>query len=280
MTSKTHGILSGTVSSGTTYTGLASVNTVCGGNPSASCLATNKTVSVDATIGLDGTISVTEVDFIDDPSVDEIEGVIYETTTPGTFGMIVSDVVNASGNSALNNVVAGFTLDFTLDQAGANFAVDTRNLGAVVSGGFSSAADLVTGQQVMIHVESTNTNGGTFNVVTDRLALRYSRFSAAVSVAGGGNQFSITPPAFLGLIGTPQVQTFPGITVFDGVTDISGVTTGDNVSIRAKGSGSPIYRGARFFVPGRKLSACATARFFNHTETALSRHHRRRNDCP
>lgn len=230
--SKTRGTLTGTISSATTYTGLLSVDTVCGGSaPTASCLNTGKTVSVDATIGLDGTVSITEVNFIDDPSVDEIEGVIYPTATVGTFGMIVFDAVNASNNSALNNVGSGFTLSFTLDPS-ATFAVDTRNLGAVVSTGFSSPSDLFAGQQVMIRVQSTNTNGSTFNVVTNRLVLRYSRTSATVSSVGG-NAFGIVPPNFFGLNGAPLVQTFPGITVFDNITDISGLTAGDNVSIRA-----------------------------------------------
>ena len=230
--SKTRGTLTGSISSSTTYTELVSANAVCGGSaPTASCLATGKTVSVDATIGLDGKVSINEVDFIDDPSADEIEGVIYPTSTVGTFGMIVFDAVNASNNSALNNVGSGFTLNFTLDPS-ATFAVDTRNLGAVVSTGFSAQSDLFAGQQVMIRVQSTNTSGTTFAVVTNRLVLRYSRTSATVSSVGG-NAFGIVPPNFFGLNGSPLVQTFPGITVFDNVTDLSGLTAGDNVSIRA-----------------------------------------------
>jgi hypothetical protein len=230
--SKTRGTLTGTTSNATTFTGLSSpADTVCGGHPSASCVATGKTVSVDATIGLDGTISITEVDFLDDPSVDEIEGVIYPTGTPGTFGMIVYDAVNASNNSALTNVGSGFVLAFTLDPT-ATFAVDTRNLGAAVSAGFSSQSDMFAGQQVMIRVQSTNTSGTTFNVVTNRLVLRYSRTSATVSTVGG-NAFGIVPPNFFGLNSAPLVQTFSGITAFDNITDISGLTAGDNVSIRA-----------------------------------------------
>src|SRR5262249_43023784 len=88
ITSKSRGTLTGTISSTTTYTGLLSVNNVCGGSAaSATCLNTpsTKTVSVDATVATDGTISITEVDFIDDPSVDEIEGTIYPTTDPNIF---------------------------------------------------------------------------------------------------------------------------------------------------------------------------------------------------
>jgi hypothetical protein len=233
ITSVTRGTLAGAVSSSTTYTGLLSVNNVCGGSaPTASCLGTSKTVSVDATIALDGTISITEVDFIDDPSTDEIEGVIYPTTTANTFGMIVSDVINASGNATLNPVGSGSQIHFTLDP-GATFAVDTRNLVASIPSGFASQSDMFPGQQVMIHVK-TVTSGSTLNVVTDRLVLRYSRLTGTVNNVSG-NEFGMqTLPPFLGtFIGTPEVQTFPGITVFDNISDLTTLTNGDTVSFRA-----------------------------------------------
>jgi hypothetical protein len=72
--------------------------------------------------------------------------------------------------------------------------------------------------------------------VTDRLVLRYTRTSATASVVGG-NAFSIQNLASLfgTFVGTPQVQTFPGVTVFDNdVTgDITGISNGDVVSFRA-----------------------------------------------
>ncbi|HWZ98173.1 MAG TPA: DUF4382 domain-containing protein [Candidatus Dormibacteraeota bacterium] len=233
ITSATHGTLTGAVSSTTTYTGLLSVNNVCGGSaPTASCLGTSKTVSVDATISTAGVVSITEVDFIDDPSTDEIEGVIYPTTTANTFGMIVSDVINASGNATLNPVGSGSQIHFTLDPS-ATFAVDTRNLVASIPSGFASQSDMFPGQQVMIHVK-TATSGSTLNVVTDRLVLRYSRLTGTVNNVSG-NEFGMqTLPPFLGtFIGTPEVQTFPGITVFDNISDLTTLTNGDTVSFRA-----------------------------------------------
>src|SRR5262249_33296323 len=112
VTSKSRGTLTGALTSGatgTTYTGLRSVNNhVCHGSAaSVACIANGKTVSVDATVSSAGKVTITEVDFIDDPAVDEIEGVIYRTTDPNKFGMIVSDAVNATGNSSLTNVGAG-----------------------------------------------------------------------------------------------------------------------------------------------------------------------------
>ena len=235
ITSATHGVLTGAVSSTTTYTALSAVNATCNNQPAdATCLGTGKTVSVDATISPAGVISITEVDFLDDPSINELEGIIYPTTTAGLYGMVVSDVINATGDTNLNSVVSGSQIQFTLDVS-ATFAVDTRNLGAPASVGFNSASDLFPGQQVMIHVK-TATAGTFLSVVTDRLVLRYTRTSATASVVGG-NAFSIQNLASLfgTFVGTPQVQTFPGITVFDNdVTgDITGISNGDVVSFRA-----------------------------------------------
>jgi len=259
ITSATHGVLTGAVSSTTTYTGLFSSGTVCGGSaPSATCLATNKTVSVDATVSNTGVVSITEVDFIDDPFVDEIEGVIYPTTTVGTFGMVVSDVVNATGNANLSAMVAGSRVQFTLDSS-ATFAVDTRNLGAAISGGFGSAGDLSPGQQVMIHVK-TATPGTFLNVVTDRLVLRYTRATATVNIVGG-NAFSIQnlPPFFGTFIGTPQVQTFPGVTTFDNAADITGISNGDTVSFRALYLNPNVANPAFLAAKVRKESSAAAA---------------------
>ncbi len=266
ITSATHGVLAGTISSTTTYTGLFSVGMVCGGSaPSAACLGTNKTVSVDATISSAGVVSITEVDFLDDPFVDELEGTIYPTTTPGLFGMVVSDVINATGNANLNSVVSGGQIQFTLDPL-ATFAVDTRNLGTTASVGFNSSSDLFPGQQVMIHVK-TATAGTFLSVVTDRLVLRYTRTSATASVVGG-NAFSVQNLATLfgTFVGTPRVQTFPGITVFDNdVTgDITGLSNGDVVSFRAlylnPNLADPAFLAAKVRKQSSAAAAVATAK--------------------
>jgi hypothetical protein len=235
ITSGTRGVLTGAVTSTTTYSGLSSNAKVCNNTtPTASCLGVNKTVSVDATLSAAGVVTITEVDFLDDPFVDEIEGIIYPTATAGTYNLIVSDKVNATGNSLITPISAGAKISVTLDTS-VEFDVDTRNLLASIPTGFSSSSDIFPGQEVMIHIKSATT-GTLLNVVTDRIVLRYSRVTGLVNTVSGSTftyqQASL--PAFLGTFSTPPpVFTVTGVTVFDGVTDITGLSNGNTVSIRA-----------------------------------------------
>jgi len=232
--SGTRGTLTGVVNSSTTYNALSSNAAVCGGNPNAQCLAVSKTVSVDCTLSVSGVVTITEVDFLDDPFVDEIEGVIYPTSTAGVYNMIVSDKVNASSNSLLTALGAGAKIAVTLDTS-VEFDIDTRNLLVSTPSGFTSSSDISAGQEVMVHVKSA-TAGTLLNILTDRIVLRYSRVTGLVNTVSG-NTFAYQQtslPALLGTFTTPQtVNTVTGVTTFDGVTDITGLANNDSVSVRA-----------------------------------------------
>jgi hypothetical protein len=233
--SGTRGVLTGVVNSSTTYNGIEQgVNPACGGAPNAACLAMNKTVSVDATLSAAGVVTITEVDFLDTPFVDEIEGVIFPTATAGTFNLNVSDKINATNNSLITPISAGAKIAVTLDTS-VEFDVDTRNLLASIPSGFTSNNDIFPGQEVMVHVKSATT-GTLLNVVTDRIILRYSRVTGLVNTVSGTTfTFQQTSlPALLGSFNTPPtVFTVTGVTVFDGVTDVTFLMNNDNVSIRA-----------------------------------------------
>ncbi|HET9803485.1 MAG TPA: DUF4382 domain-containing protein [Candidatus Acidoferrum sp.] len=235
--SGTRGTLTGTVNSSTTYTALASSKTVCGGNPNASCLAASgtRTVSVDGTVSTSGAVTITEVDFIDDPFTDEIEGVIYPAGAAGVYNMVVADKVNATGNSLLNPVSAGAIVSVTFAN-GAEFDVDTRNLLTSAPSGFSSPSDIFAGQEVMLHVQSVS-SGTLLNIVADRAVLRYTRVTGLFNT-GSGNSFTFQqtglPPFFGTFTSAPVVLTVTGVTLFDGgISDLSGLTNGNTVSIRA-----------------------------------------------
>jgi len=235
ITSGTRGVLAGTVTSTTTYTGISQgSNPACGGTPNFQCLNTSKTVSVDGTLSVSGVVTITEVDFLDTPDVDEIEGVIYPTSTAGVYNMIVSDKVNVSNNALLTALSAGAKIAVTLDTS-VEFDVDTRSLLVSTPSGFTSSSDLAAGQEVMVHVKSA-TSGTLLNVLTDRIVLRYSRVTGLVNTVRG-NTFTYQQaslPAFLGAFTTPPtVNTVTGVTTFDGVTDIAGLSNNDSVSVRA-----------------------------------------------
>ena len=233
--SGTRGTLVGVVNSSTTYTGITQgSNPACGGTPNFQCLNTAKTVSVDATLSAAGVVTITEVDFLDTPDVDEIEGVIYPTSTTGVYNMIVSDKVNVSNNAQLAALSAGAKIAVTLDTS-VEFDIDTRNLLASIPGGFTSNNDIFPGQEVMVHVKST-TSGALLNVITDRIVLRYSRVTGLVNTVSG-NTFTYQQASLPALLGTfttpPTVNTVTGVTTFDGVTDIAGLANNDSVSVRA-----------------------------------------------
>lgn len=234
ITSGTRGALVGTVNTSTTYHAVNSA--ICGGTPNANCLSatTKRTVSVDATLAASGAVTITEVDFLDDPSADAVEGVIYPTSTAGVYNMIVSDKVNASNNALLTAVSAGAKIAVTLDTS-VQFDVDTRNLLASVPSGFSSSADIFAGQEVMVHVK-TATSGTLLNILTDRLVLRYTRSTGTVNTVSG-TAFTVNNlPPFLGNNFTlpPAVQTFSGVTAFEGFSALGDLATGNpTVSFRA-----------------------------------------------
>ena len=154
---------------------------------------------MDATVSTSGTVALTNVDFLDLPATDEIEGTIFPTATAGTYIMAVDHKVlaaNSTNATILGPVGAGFKLNIILGNTVA-FAIDTNNLPVDPVTGFQSAADLVTGQRVMAHVQSVNA-GTLLNVTTDRLVLRFSRLTGTPARFQAASSPSDSP-AYLGI---------------------------------------------------------------------------------
>lgn len=228
----------GTTGSTTTFDPPPGGSPACGGTFNLSCVAVGQTLSVDATVSSTGAIVITNVDFLDLPAVDEIEGTIFPTATAGTFLCVVDHKIlaaNSTNATILAPVSSGTTLNLVLDTTGTGptFAIDAGNLPITPSNGFFSSSDLVTGQRVMAHVKSV-TSGALLNVTTDRVVLRFSRLTGTPGTVSGNNFALATTPAYFAFVGQPQVETFTTQTIFDGVTDISGLNGITNkVSIRA-----------------------------------------------
>jgi hypothetical protein len=221
-----------TSGSGTAFNSPPGGSTACGGIFNLACIKVGQTLSVDATVALNGSLTLTNVDFLDLPAVDEIEGTIFITSTPGTYLLAVSDKTLVSNNAILLPVGSATTLNLTLDPA-ATFVIETSNLPVSSPVGFLSVSDIVNGQTVLARVKSATLTTGV-NVVSDRLILRFSRLTGTVGNVTGSVFTIQNLPAYLGFIGAPQVQTYNPQTTFDGVTgvtDLNGLTT--PVSIRA-----------------------------------------------
>ena len=129
-------------------------------------MANQTVVSVDATVNTDGTLTLVSADLLDAAPQDEVEGTLLANGVAGQFFLVVSNKVVATGNSTLASANVGDTFLVTLSNP--LFIVDTDEFfnnaslpPSSVTTLFSSEADLVDGQDVMVHVTAaTGTAAG------------------------------------------------------------------------------------------------------------------------
>ena len=212
------------------------------------CIKTNQTISVDAGIGVDGTLTLLEVDLLDGTSVDEVEGVITSIDSVNSmFVMALMDSTIVSGNATLTGSEAyPGTLVQILPSPTASYSVDNKGLPlpSAAINGFSSFTSLFVGQTVRVHANSAAFSSSSLylQIPSDNVVLRFSRLSSTVSVAGttSGSFFSLAASALPTYItaagnvsGNVQVEVFPSLTHYDGVSDPGGLSVGVSTSVRA-----------------------------------------------
>jgi hypothetical protein len=227
--------------------------TVCSAQ-NITCLGANKTVSIDASLNPDGTMTLLEADLLDNVSVlanklDAVEGTVFLTDpVKQQISIVLSDKTIVSGNSVLTSASGGTIVQASLGTTPI-FSVDTKGLSAVLASSpgdiadFTSFANVFAGQTVRMQVlaNPAPTSGPNASVLvnTNSVVLRFSRVTATVSIPPASPFFSVsatTLPGFLGGIGgivNVPVQISNGQTHFDGVADITGLSVGDSVSVRA-----------------------------------------------
>jgi hypothetical protein len=196
--------------------------------PSFSCIAVNQNISVDAVINSDGTLTATEIEFLDQ-SAQEAEGIIVTPVTSNQFKMVIT---NGVGN---NSFLPGTLATINVNGASTYF-VDPKNLFTTPPAtGFQDSTDLVVGQTVML-------KGGTTDFTTNSLSgytrtlLRYSSISGTIS-APSGTIFSLTSvsPFYTNLTGNSvQVLTFTN-TTYDNLTGFSDLANNTNASVSVRG---------------------------------------------
>jgi hypothetical protein len=216
----------------------------CNNSNPATCILVGSTVSMNANVAADGTLTATEIDGLDVTGADEIEGVIYPTARAGVLGLILLDKASASGNSVLSASTTTFGTPFQLDATSNNvtYSVDTGQLTNSGLGtnppGFSGTGSLLAGQVVRVQVANVSVVNNVNTATALNVLLRWSRLSATVNTAGG-SAFTLTGiPAYMNALNstlslTPQVNSSPTYTAFDGITDASGITVGRPIAIRA-----------------------------------------------
>jgi len=249
--SDTRGNITAVANSSTTFNNLP---VTCAAQ-NITCLLANQTVSIDASLNLDGTMTLLEADLLDNVSnvslkLDEVEGTVF-SINQGTqqISLVLSDKTVVSGNSLLTAASAGTVVVATLGATPA-FSVDTKGLSAVLASSpgdladFASLTQVFAGQTVRMQVLASPAPIAGLNssvlVNTNSVVLRFSRVTATVATQPASPFFSVsfvTLPSFL-TTSSPLVP--PNILVqistqtnFDGVTDITRLSVGDSVSVRA-----------------------------------------------
>jgi hypothetical protein len=207
----------------------------------ATCLVVNQTVvSVDATVSTSGTLSLVSADLLNATPQDEVEGTLINTATPGQFNLVVANKVLATGNATLAAANPGDVFLVTLVNP--TFAVDLDEFfnnaslpPSNVTTLFTGEADLVNGQDVMVHVTAATGTAAAANqaITADRVLLRFTRTTGTVQTVSGQTFTLSNLPPFMTFVTNPQVDTITAATSFDGVADVNSVTVGQTVSIRA-----------------------------------------------
>jgi len=196
---------------------------------------------VDATANTAGTLTLVSADLLDVSPRDEVEGTLITTATPGVFNLVVANKVVASGNSTLASANAGDIFLVTLSSS-PTFLVDLDEFfnnaslpPSNVTTLFTSNADLVNGQDVMVHVAAATGTAAAGNqaITADRVLLRFTRTTGTVQTVSGQSFTLSNLPPFMTFVTNPLVDTITGVTNFDGVPDAGSVTVGQTLSIRA-----------------------------------------------
>jgi hypothetical protein len=206
----------------------------------ATCLVANQTVvSVDASVNTDGTLTLLSADLLDIAPREEVEGTLISNGTAGQFFLVVANKVVSTANTTLTAAAPGDIFLVTL--ANPSFLVDSDEFfnnasfpASAVSALFSSEANLIDGQDVMVHVTAATGSAATHDqaLTADQVRLRFTRTSGTVANVSG-QSFTLTNfPASIPLQTIAPVDTVTGVTRFDNVSDISAIS-GNHVSIRA-----------------------------------------------
>jgi len=210
----------------------------------AACVVAGAVVSIDGTISTSGVLTANEFDLLDTTLKDDIEGVIF-STGPGTFALVVTDKQDAGDLPTLTaaNIGDVFVVNGT---ASASYIVDTKNLTTanppIPINLFASAGDLLSGQQVRLHVTAATGSAAAADqtLTTDVVQLRFSRVTAqANNVAGTIFNIDDLGSTTESLYGTAassfQVQTFSATTFDNTANGINGIAMAgaNDASIRA-----------------------------------------------
>ena len=203
-----------------------------------SCVKDGQSIEADLLLMAAGGFLAKKVELHDDVAEaadDELDGVVFKIDSATQFEIVVIDELRDVANVSVGNPV---TVVLQATGGGTSFRVDTNGLTVPVSlqNAFEAATDtsqLLPGQTVQVRKRAMS--GGPapapITIMTDRVRLRMTRFTATVSSTPASGFFNVGSLPGLFAASTIQVQT-SSQTKFENVTDASGLATGTIVSLR------------------------------------------------
>ncbi|MCI0348513.1 MAG: DUF5666 domain-containing protein [Acidobacteriales bacterium] len=204
-------------------------------------LATGQIVEVDLRLMAGGMLVAKKVELEQEEADEqELEGTVVSidlASNPPRLQMVITEEEPDVPGIDVGNLAT------VIIQNGAQFRVDNDGLEVSSSLFFASPADLLAGQNIQVRLRSGS--AGT-SIVTDRVRLRRSRFTANVKSKAGDtfivdnlpSIFTSANPAITEI----EVRTSED-TNFNHVANLAALNTGDRVSLRGllfKTAGNPV----------------------------------------
>src|SRR3989454_7028278 len=229
-------------SQNTTLTGIKVDNNTkfedCTGNPVnfANCVHVNDKVEVDLKLQPDGTKVAKKIEQQNEEvNEEDLEGIITSVdTAANTIQMVAVENLSVLPSTILGSPV-------TVSVANnAKFQVKQKGLKvdpALVSS-FNSINSLLVGQNVEVRRRSGDGSSSSSPIVTDRVRLRMSRFTAPVKSKTGANTFTVDTSG-IGLFHNAKPAAIDQITVDASQAEfepksvtVSSLQAGDSISLR------------------------------------------------
>jgi uncharacterized protein DUF5666 len=204
-----------------------------------SCVTVGQILDVTMSLLGNGTLTAKEIDFEDIAGSSDVQGVIV-TLSGGPPPTIIEMAAHAIEPLTVTNIFIGEDTDVAI-KAGATFAVDNHLFVLPAGLTFTSASNLLVGQEVLAHITGNVTAGPPALFTTDRILLRRSQITGIVGApppANGMGAFTIQSlPSYLQFALPKNILSIScdltTQTQFDQLSPNSsaGIITGNNVSV-------------------------------------------------
>jgi hypothetical protein len=209
-------------------------HTGCTANPqNFSCVKLGQILEVDLSENSMGALLAKRVE-LEEASQQVLKGTITSVDNSTQFHMVVfNEQPTVSGVSEGAPVIVTILPNAIFQASNQEMGEEGGFLNLALN--FTSAADLMVGQDVQIRPQMVTTTGGTTTITTAMIRLRPSQITGQVGTINTNGTFTLTglSPLFTGA--TPPVTSIKVELVpeerFDDVSGVGGLATGNTVSV-------------------------------------------------